>query len=232
MCIRDSMRIDILSALPQLLEAPFATSILSKAIAKKIVQIHIHDLRDYAKNNKKQIDDYAYGGGGGMVLMIEPIAKCIEKLQKERIYDSIIFMTPDGEKLTQKMCNSLSQQKNIIILCGRYEGVDQRIRDLFINKEVSIGDYVLTGGELPALVLADCIIRLLPGSMNNSTCALSDSFQDNLLAAPIYTRPANFKNQKVPDVLLSGNNKKILDWREEASYKKTKEKGPDLLENE
>lgn len=224
------MRIDILSALPHLLKAPFSTSILAKAIEKKIVQIHIHDLRDYAKNNKKQIDDYAYGGGGGMVLMIEPIANCIEKLKKERNYDSIIFMTPDGEKLTQKMCNTLSQQKNIIILCGRYEGIDQRIRNLFINTEISIGDYVLTGGELPALVLSDCIIRLLPGSMNNASCALSDSFQDNLLSPPIYTRPSNFKGEKVPEILLSGNDKKILDWREQEAYKKTKEKRPSLLD--
>ena len=198
----------------------------------KIVEIHVHDLRDYAKNNKKQIADYSYGGGGGMVLMIEPIANCIEKLQQEREYQSIIFMTPDGKKLTQKTCNQLSQEKNIIILCGRYEGVDQRIRDIFVNKEISVGDYVLTGGELPALVLCDCIIRLLPGSMNNSTCALSDSFQDNLLAPPIYTRPANFKEHAVPDVLLSGNSQKISEWREQKSYEKTKKNRPDLLKEE
>ena len=226
------MRIDILSPLPHLLKAPFTTSILAKAIEKKIVEIHVHDLRDYAKNNKKQIDDYSYGGGGGMVLMIEPIANCIEKLQQEREYQSIIFMTPDGNKLTQKTCNQLSQEKNIIILCGRYEGVDQRIRDIFVNKEISVGDYVLTGGELPALVLCDCIIRLLPGSMNNSTCALSDSFQDNLLAPPIYTRPANFKEHAVPDVLLSGNSQKISEWREQKSYEKTKKNRPDLLKEE
>ena len=203
------MRIDILSPLPSLLEAPFRTSILAKAIEKKIVEIHVHDLRDYAKNSKKQIDDYSYGGGGGMVLMIEPIAKCIRKLKKEREYNSVIFMTPDGKKLTQKTCNQLSQEKNIIILCGRYEGIDQRIRDIFINTEISIGDYVLTGVELPALVLCDCLIRLLPGSMSNSTCALSDSFQDNLLAPPIYTRPANFEGRQVPEVLLSGDDSKI-----------------------
>jgi len=224
------MRIDILSALPHLLKEPFTTSILAKAIEKKIVEIHIHDLRKYSLNKKQQIDDYSYGGGGGMVLMIEPIANCIEKLRKERKYDTLIFMTPDGEKLTQKKCNELSQHKNILIICGRYEGIDQRIRDIFIDTEISIGDYVLTGGELPALVLCDCIIRLLPGSMNNSSCALSDSFQDNLLSPPIYTRPANFKNSKVPEILLSGNDKKISEWKEEESYKKTKQKRPDLLE--
>ena len=223
------MRIDILSSLPHLLKAPFTTSILAKAIEKKIVEIHIHDLRDYAANSKNQIDDYSYGGGGGMVLMIEPIANCIETLQKERKYDTVIFMTPDGKKLTQKTCNQLSQEKNIIILCGRYEGIDQRIRDVLIDKEISIGDYVMTGGELPALVLCDCIIRLLPGSMSNSTCALSDSFQDNLLAPPIYTRPSDFRGNKVPEVLLSGNDKKIAEWRDNESYQKTKQQRPDLL---
>ena len=223
------MRIDNLSPQPHLLKAPFTTSILAKAIEKKIVEIHIHDLRDYATNSKNQIDDYSYGGGGGMVLMIEPIANCIETLQAERKYDTVIFMTPDGEKLTQKTCNQLSQKKNIIILCGRYEGIDQRIRDILIDKEISIGDYVMTGGELPALVLCDCIIRLLPGSMSNSTCALSDSFQDNLLAPPIYTRPSDFRGNKVPEVLLSGNDKKIAEWRDNESYQKTKQQRPDLL---
>ena len=165
-----------------------------------------------------------------MVLMIEPIANCINKLQQEREYQSVIFMTPDGKKLTQSTCNELSQQRNIIILCGRYEGVDQRIRDIFVNKEISIGDYVLTGGELPALVLCDSIIRLLPGSMSNSSCALSDSFQDNLLAPPIYTRPSDFKGHKVPDILLSGDTTKISDWKEEQAYKKTEQKRPDLLD--
>jgi tRNA (guanine37-N1)-methyltransferase len=187
------MRIDILSALPDLLKTPFTTSILARAIEKKIVEIHTHDLRNYAKKTKNQIDDYSYGGGGGMVLMIEPIAKCIENLKKERDYQSVIFMTPDGEKLNQQISNQISQYKNIIILCGRYEGVDQRIRDIFIDREISIGDYVLTGGELPALVLCDTIIRLIPGSMSNASCALSDSFQDNLLSPPIYTRPSEYK---------------------------------------
>jgi len=224
------MRIDILSALPHLLEAPFSTSILAKAIQKKIVEIHIHDLREYATNKKNQIDDYAYGGGGGMVLMIEPIANCIETLKTKRKYDSIIFMTPDGQQLNQKICNKISQHKNIIILCGRYDGIDQRIRDIFVDQEISIGDYVLTGGELPAIVLCDSIIRLVPGSMSNSSCALSDSFQDNLLSAPIYTRPSNFRGNLVPAILLSGNDKKISEWKEDKSYEKTKNKRPDLLE--
>jgi tRNA (guanine37-N1)-methyltransferase len=226
------MRIDILSALPDLLKTPFTTSILARAIEKKIVEIHTHDLRNYAKKTKNQIDDYSYGGGGGMVLMIEPIAKCIENLKKERDYQSVIFMTPDGEKLNQQISNQISQYKNIIILCGRYEGVDQRIRDIFIDREISIGDYVLTGGELPALVLCDTIIRLIPGSMSNASCALSDSFQDNLLSPPIYTRPSEYKQHKVPEVLLSGNDTKISEWRENEAYNKTKSRRPDLLKEE
>ncbi len=224
------MRIDIVSSLPHLLKEPFTTSILARAIEKKVVSIHVHDLRKYAKNKHQQIDDYAYGGGGGMVLMIEPMARCIEYLKSKIEYDAVIFMTPDGEKLSQQKANQISQYKNILIICGRYEGVDQRIRDIFIDTEISIGDYVLTGGELPALILCDCIIRLIPGSMSNSSCALSDSFQDNLLAPPIYTRPANFRGKKVPSILLSGNNHKITEWKESESYKKTKEKRPDLLD--
>ena len=226
------MRIDIISALPDLLKTPFQTSILARAINKKIVQIHVHDLRKYSKNKKQQIDDYSYGGGGGMVLMIEPIAKCIETLKKERTYQMVIFMTPDGDKLSQKISNQLSQLKNIIILCGRYEGVDQRVRDLFIDKEISIGDYVLTGGELPAMVLCDSIIRLIPGVMSNSSCALSDSFQDKLLSPPIYTRPASYKNNKVPNILLSGNEKKISEWKEKEAIKRTQQKRPNLLNDE
>tara|TARA_B100000902_G_C27194881_1_gene855927 strand:+ start:166 stop:843 length:678 start_codon:yes stop_codon:yes gene_type:complete len=225
------MRIDILSPLPSLLKAPFSTSILAKAIKKKVVEIHVHDLRDYGIGKNKQIDDYGYGGGGGMVLMIEPIANCIEKLKNQRHYETIVFMTPDGEQLTQKKANQISQKKNIIIVCGRYDGIDQRIRDIYVDQEISIGDYVLTGGELPAIVLCDSIIRLLPGSMSNSSCALSDSFQDDLLSPPIYTRPSNFKGHTVPEVLLSGNEQKIIDWRENQSYKKTQEKRPDLLDN-
>ena len=226
------MRIDILSALPDLLKTPFTTSILARAIEKKIVEIHTHDLRNYAKKTKNQIDDYSYGGGGGMVLMIEPIAKCIENLKKERDYQSVIFMTPDGEKLNQQISNQISQYQNIIILCGRYEGIDQRIRDIFIDREISIGDYVLTGGELPALVLCDTIIRLIPGSMSNASCALSDSFQDNLLSPPIYTRPSEYKQHKVPEVLLSGDDSKISEWRENEAYNKTKSRRPDLLKEE
>lgn len=226
------MRIDIISALPDVLKTPFKTSILARAINNKTVQINIHDLRKYADNKNRKIDDYSYGGGGGMVLMIEPIAKCIETLKKERDYQAVIFMTPDGEQLTQKTSNQLSQFTNIIILCGRYEGVDQRVRDLFIDKEISIGDYVLTGGELPAMVLCDSIIRLIPGVMNNSSCALSDSFQDKLLSPPIYTRPACYKNQKVPNILLSGNDKKIAEWREKESIKRTQQRRPDLLNDE
>tara|TARA_B110000467_G_scaffold155660_1_gene168224 strand:- start:35 stop:715 length:681 start_codon:yes stop_codon:yes gene_type:complete len=226
------MRIDILSALPDLLKTPFTTSILARSIEKKIVEIHTHDLRNYAKKTKNQIDDYSYGGGGGMVLMIEPIAKCIENLKKERDYQSVIFMTPDGEKLNQQISNQISQYQNIIILCGRYEGIDQRIRDIFIDREISIGDYVLTGGELPALVLCDTIIRLIPGSMSNASCALSDSFQDNLLSPPIYTRPSEYKQHKVPEVLLSGDDSKISEWRENEAYNKTKSRRPDLLKEE
>ena len=226
------MRIDIISPLPQLLKPSFETSILARAIEKKLVQVNIHDLRKFSTKQKKQIDDYSYGGGGGMVLMIEPVANCIEYLKKQRKYDAIIFLTPDGKQLTQKKSNYISQYKNIIILCGRYEGIDQRIREIFITEEISIGDYVLSGGELPALILCDTIIRLLPGSMSNSGCALSDSFQDNLLAPPIYTRPANFRGHQVPKELLSGNDKKISIWKEKASYEKTKKLRPDLFEKE
>ena len=223
------MRIDIISPLPELLKAPFSTSILKRAIDRKIVEVCIHDLRDFANNKHKKIDDYSYGGGGGMVLMIEPIAKCIEFLKSKRTYDATIFVTPDGQKLNQNKSNSLSQLNNIIIICGRYEGIDQRVRELFVDQEISIGDYVLMGGELPALVICESIIRLLPGSMNNSSCALSDSFQDNLLAPPIYTRPANFKGHTVPEILLSGNEQKISQWRENQSIIKTKDRRPDLL---
>jgi len=226
------MRIDIISALPELLKAPFQTSIIARAISNKTVQIYVHDLRKYAKNKKKQIDDYSYGGGGGMVLMIEPIANCIEQLKNERKYQAVVFMCPDGEKLNQKISNQMSQLKNIIIICGRYEGIDQRVRDLFVDKEISIGDYVLTGGELPAMVLCDSIIRLIPGVMNNSSCALSDSFQDKLLSPPIYTRPACYKNHNVPKVLLSGDEKKIAEWREKKSIQRTLERRPDLLNDE
>ena len=224
------MRIDIISPLPELVESTFKTSILKRAIEKKIVKIQCHDLRNYSSNKKKQIDDYSYGGGGGMVLMIEPISKCIEKLKNEREYDAVIFMTPDGEKLNQKTSNSLSLRENIVILCGHYKGIDERVRKHLITKEISIGDYVLTGGELPAAILIDSIIRLIPGVVSNESAALSDSFQDNLLGHPNYTRPADFNGWKVPEILLSGNQKEIDEWRIKTSYKKTKKQRPDLLD--
>lgn len=224
------MRIDIITVLPELLKSPFEASILKRAIEKGLVEIHFHNLRDYVTDNYRQVDDYQFGGGAGMVMMIEPIDKCINKLKSERDYDEVIYMTPDGETLNQKMANQLSLKENIIILCGHYKGVDQRVRDHFITKEISIGDYVLSGGELGAAVLCDSIIRLIPGVLGNESSALTDSFQDNLLAPPIYTRPADYKGWKVPDILLSGNFPKIEAWREEQAYKRTQEKRPDLLE--
>jgi tRNA (guanine37-N1)-methyltransferase len=222
------MRIDIISAVPSLLESPFNDSILKRAQEKKLVNIKTHNLRDYSSNKQKSIDDYAFGGGAGMVLSIEPVFNCIQKLQKKISYDEIIFMTPDGEQLNQNYTNQLSLKKNLIIVCGHYKGIDQRIRDHLITKEISIGDYVLSGGELPAAVLCDGIIRLLPGVLNNETSALTDSFQDDLLAAPVYTRPANFNGWKVPEILTSGNLKAIEDWRDEKAIEITKNRRPDL----
>lgn len=224
------MRIDILTILPKLLEGPFSDSILKRAQEKGLVEIFIHNIRDYSTDKHKKVDDYQYGGGAGMVMTIQPIADCIEKLKSERAYDEIIYMTPDGELLEQKICNDLSLKGNLIILCGHYKGVDQRIRDMFITKEISIGSYVLSGGELGAAVLVDSIVRLLPGVLNDETSALSDSFQDNLLAPPVYTRPEDYQGNKVPDILLSGNDKKIEEWRLEESIKRTKERRPDLLD--
>ncbi|MBC6998687.1 tRNA (guanosine(37)-N1)-methyltransferase TrmD [Cytophaga sp. FL35] len=223
------MRIDIITVLPELMESPFNASILSRAKEKGIVEVHFHNLRDYTDNTYKQVDDYQYGGGAGMVLMIEPIDKCISSLQKERTYDEVIYMTPDGTTLNQKLANQLSLHENIIILCGHYKGVDQRVRDKFITKEISIGDYVLSGGELGAAVLCDAVIRLLPGVLNDETSALTDSFQDNLLAPPVYTRPADYKGMKVPDLLLSGNFPKIEKWREKQALDRTQRLRPDLL---
>ena len=223
------MRIDIISAVPELLSGPFNSSIISKSIKKNITQIHIHNLREYAKNNYKSVDDYQYGGGAGMVMLIEPIDKCISKLKSERDYDEIIYMTPDGSKLNQSVSNKLSCMTNIIILCGHYKGIDQRIRDNLITMEISIGDYVLTGGELPAAILTDSIVRLIPGTLGDETSALTDSFQDNLLSYPVYTRPKEYKSWQVPDVLFSGNQKKIEKWRMEKSIEITKKKRPDLL---
>lgn len=226
------MRIDIITVLPELLRSPFEASILKRAIEKNLVSIHFHNLRDYSNNNYKQIDDYQFGGGAGMVMMIEPIDKCISKLKKERDYDEIIYMTPDGETLNQGMANTLSLYKNIIILCGHYKGVDQRVRDHFITKEISVGDYVLSGGELAAAIVCDAVIRLLPGVLGDETSALTDSFQDGLLAPPVYTRPSEYKGWKVPEVLLSGHLKKIDEWREEQAHHRTEENRPDLLNEE
>ena len=223
------MRIDILSVVPELLRSPFEASILKRAQDANCVEIHTHNIRDYSSNKYKQVDDYPYGGGAGMVLMIEPIAKCIEALQGERDYDAIVYMTPDGQQLNQKTANRYSLFKNIIILCGHYKGVDQRVRDLFVTEEISVGDYVLSGGELAAAVFCDAIIRLIPGVLGNETSALTDSFQDNLLAPPIYTCPANYKGYKVPNILTSGNTPKVEQWRELQAVERTKKLRPDLL---
>ena len=224
------MRIDIISVVPEIMESPFAYSIMKRAIDKQLVEVHFHNLHDYANNAYRQVDDYQFGGGAGMVLMIEPIDKCISALKAERDYDEVIFLTPDGDTLQQKMANQLSLAENIIILCGHFKGVDQRVRDHFITKEISIGDYVLSGGELGAAVLCDAIIRLIPGVLSDETSALTDSFQDNLLAPPVYTRPANYKGWEVPEILTSGNTPKIEQWRDDMAYKHTKAKRPDLLE--
>ena len=223
------MRIDIISVVPELLSGPFNSSIIRKSIEKNITEIHIHNLRDYSKNKYKSIDDYQYGGGAGMVMLIEPIDKCISKLKSERDYDEIIYMSADGSKLNQSVSNKLSCMTNIIILCGHYKGIDQRIRDNLITMEISIGDYVLTGGELPAAILTDSIVRLIPGALGDETSALTDSFQDNLLSYPVYTRPKEYKSWQVPDVLFSGDQKKIEKWRMEKSLEITKKKRPDLL---
>jgi len=224
-----NMRIDLISVVPELLRSPFEASILKRAQEAQLVEVHIHNLRDYTTNNYKQVDDYPYGGGAGMVLMIEPIDKCISSLKAERHYDAVIYMTPDGKTLDQPMANQLSLLKNIIVLCGHYKGVDQRVRDLFVTHEVSIGDYVLSGGELAAAVLCDSLIRLIPGVLGNETSALTDSFQDKLLAPPVYTRPADYKGNKVPEILTSGNTPKIDAWREEQALKRTQKLRPDLL---
>jgi tRNA (guanine37-N1)-methyltransferase len=223
------MRFDIITVLPGLLDSPFAHSILQRAQKKGIVEILVHNLRDYATNKQKSVDDYPYGGGSGMVMSIEPFSKCIEALKSGRDYDEIIFMTPDGPTLNQSMANELSGLGNIMILCGHYKGIDQRIRDLFVTREISIGDYVLSGGELPAAVLVDAIVRLIPGVLNDETSALSDSFQGELLDAPVYTRPADWNGHKVPDILLSGHEAKINEWRHEQALIRTQKRRPDLL---
>lgn len=223
------MRIDIISVLPELMESPFKTSILKRAMDKGLAEVHFHHLRDWAINKHKQIDDEPYGGGAGMVMMVEPLDRCISELKSQREYDEVIYLTPDGITLNQKIANSLSIKNNLIFLCGHYKGIDQRVRDLHITKEISIGDYVLTGGELAACVLADSVIRLLPGVLNDEQSALTDSFQDDLLSPPIYTRPESYKGLDVPKVLLSGNFGKIEEWRHDEAVRITKEKRPDLL---
>jgi tRNA (guanine37-N1)-methyltransferase len=223
------MRIDIITVLPELLESPFEASILKRAQEKGLVEVHLHNLREYTTGNYRQVDDYQFGGGAGMVLMIEPIDKCITQLKSEREYDEIIYMTPDGHTLNQRMANEISLKKNLIILCGHYKGVDQRVRDMFVTREISVGDYVLSGGELGAAILCDAVIRLLPGVLNDETSALTDTFQDNLLAPPVYTRPAEYKGRKVPEILLSGDFPKIEKWREEQAFERTTKRRPDLL---
>lgn len=224
------MRIDIITCLPKLIESPFNHSILQRAQTKGLVQVVMHDLRDYTTYKHRQIDDYAFGGGAGMVLMIEPIAACIRSLQAQRNYDEVIYMTPDGEKFSQHIANQLSMKGNLIILCGHYKGIDERVRLKFISRELSIGDYVLSGGELAAAVVADAVIRLIPSVLSDETSALTDSFQDNLLAPPVYTRPAVFEDMQVPEVLLSGHEANINQWRFEQALQRTKTRRPDLLE--
>ncbi|MDO5656045.1 MAG: tRNA (guanosine(37)-N1)-methyltransferase TrmD [Flavobacteriaceae bacterium] len=223
------MRIDIVSVVPDLLISPFGASIMQRAQDKGLVEVHLHNLRNWATDNYKSVDDYQYGGGAGMVMMCEPIEKCFEELMAERHYDQIIYLTPDGSVFNQKMANKLSLQGNLLMLCGHYKGVDQRIRDTYITLEISIGDYVLSGGEIAAAVVSDAIIRLIPGVLNDETSALEDSFQDGLLAPPVYTRPAEWNGLKVPEVLLSGNFKKIEQWRHEQAIQQTQKRRPDLL---
>lgn len=226
------MQIDIISVVPDLLDGPFSHSILKRAKDKGLLNINVINLRDYTTYARAQVDDYPFGGGAGMVMMIEPLVNALEALQKNTTYDEVIFLTPDGEKLQQKMVNQLSLKNNLLMICGHYKGIDQRFRDHFVTKEISIGDYVLSGGELAAAVLADAIGRLIPGVLNDETSALSDSFQDNLLAPPVYTRPKIFRDWPVPEILMSGNHKLVDEWRHEESIKRTLERRPDLLEGE
>jgi tRNA (guanine37-N1)-methyltransferase len=226
-----NMRIDIISVVPELLVSPFAHSIMKRASDKGLLQVETHNLREYGLGRHRQVDDYQFGGGAGMVMMIEPIVACLEKLQSERQYDEVIFMTPDGQRFEQKTANRLSMKENLIILCGHYKGIDERIREHFITMEISIGDFVLSGGELPAALVVDAIGRLIPGVLNDETSALFDSFQDNLLAPPVYTRPAEYRGWSVPDVLLSGNFKEIEDWRYDEALRRTQTRRPDILED-
>jgi tRNA (guanine37-N1)-methyltransferase len=223
------MQIDIITVLPELLESPLSHSIMKRAQEKGLLNVNIHNLRQWAVNEYGQVDDYQYGGGAGMVMMCEPLANAIDHLQKDKSFDEIIFLTPDGQTLDQKTANTLSLKENLLIICGHYKGIDQRIREQFVTKEISIGDYVLSGGELAAAVLVDAVGRLLPGVLNDETSALTDSFQDNLLAPPVYTRPADFRGWKVPEILLSGDPKKVEEWRYEKALERTAERRPDLL---
>ena len=225
------MRIDILTIFPEMFEGPFSHSIIKRAIEKQKAEIHIHNIRDFTTDKHKRVDDYQYGGGAGMVMMLKPIVLAIESLKKERTYDEIIFLSPDGKLLEQNTLNQFSLKENLLLLCGHYKGIDERIREKYITREISIGDYVLSGGELAAAVLSDAIIRLLPGVLNDETSALSDSFQNSLLSAPVYTRPAEFNGLKVPDILLSGNDKLISEWRHEKAVERTKKRRPNLLDD-
>jgi tRNA (guanine37-N1)-methyltransferase len=223
------MRIDIITIFPEIFQGPFSESIIKRAVNKGLVEINLHNLRDYSTTKHKNVDDYPFGGGAGMVMMIEPIDRCISGLKQNREYDEVIFLTPDGKLLTQPVCNHLSTMNNLIMLCGHYKGVDERVRQHLITREISIGDYVLTGGELAAAVLSDSIIRLVPGVLGDETSALSDSFQDQLLSPPVYTRPAEYKGMRVPDILLSGHERKIAEWQHEQALIRTRERRPDML---
>jgi tRNA (guanine37-N1)-methyltransferase len=224
------MQIDILTLFPEMFDGPFSQSILKRAKDKGVVTINLHNIRDYSTNKHKNVDDYPFGGGAGMVMMIEPVARCIESLKEKTTYDDVIYMSPDGELLTQKVANRLSVLNNIILLCGHYKGIDERIREHLITREISIGNYVLSGGELAAAVLTDAVVRIMPGVLNDETSALSDSFQDNLISPPTYTRPSDFLGWKVPDVLLSGNDKEIAKWKHEQAVERTRQRRPDLLD--
>ena len=224
------MQIDVLTLFPQIFEGPFTESILKRAVAKGLVNIDLHNIRDYSLSKHKNVDDYPFGGGAGMVMSVEPIDRCLEALKEKRVYDEVIYMSPDGEPFTQKIANQLSGKKNLAFLCGHYKGVDERVREHLVTRELSLGDFVLTGGELAAAAMIDAIVRLIPGALNDETSALSDSFQDDLISAPVYTRPANYKGWEVPEVLLSGHQAKIDDWRHEQSVLRTKERRPGLIE--
>jgi len=224
------MRIDILTIFPQMFDGPFSHSIIKRAIDKQKVEIHLHDIRDYTTNKHKKVDDYPYSGGAGMVMMADPIVSLIEELKAQRAYDEVIFMTPDGQVFNQTMANRMSSFENIIILCGHYKGVDERVRENYITMEISVGDYVLSGGEIGAMIVTDSLVRLIPGVLGDETSALSDSFQDGLLSPPVYTRPADFRGFKVPDVLLSGNDRKVAEWKHQQALERTKTRRPDLYE--